>query len=67
MKAGSCLGLLGPLGEADAVVGDLLFEFVDSRDVRVDDRLVDQRPQSFSTWRLVTSARGSTPCFCVTI
>ena len=44
MKAGAFLDSVGLLGEGDAFVGDFLFEFLDGRDVPVDDRLVEQRP-----------------------
>ena len=47
METGSFLDLLALLGEGDALVGDFRLEILDGRDVRVDDRLVDQRPERF--------------------
>jgi hypothetical protein len=44
MKAGAFLDSVGLLGEGDALVGDFLFEFLDGRDVPVDDRLAGARP-----------------------
>ena len=42
MKPGSTLDLFGLLGECDAPLGDFCFEFLDGRDVLVDDRFVDK-------------------------
>src|SRR5208337_3035301 len=52
MEGGAGSDLLAPLGEGDALVGDFLFEALDGRDVLVDDRLVDQRPQGFGRLQL---------------
>jgi hypothetical protein len=57
MEAGSGSDLLAPLGEADALVGNLCFEFLDGRDMLVDDRLVDEGPQSFGRLQLWTVGR----------
>src|SRR5271163_2279097 len=57
MEAGAGLDLLALLGEGDALVGDFLFEVLDGRDVLVDDRLVDEGPQSFRRLELRTVRR----------
>ncbi len=52
METGSVSDLVALLGKEDALVGDFLFEVLDGRDVLVDDRLVDQRPQGFDRLQL---------------
>ena len=64
MEAGSGSNLFALLGEADALVGDFLFELLDARDVLIDDRLIDQRPEGFGRLQLRAvgrSRRGATP------
>jgi hypothetical protein len=62
MKAGAFLDSVGLLGEGDTLIGDLLFEILDGRDVLVDDRLVDQRPQCFRRLQLWTVRCGKLAC-----
>ena len=57
MEAGAGLGLLALLGEGNALVGDFVFQLLDRRDVLVDDRLVDERPEGFGGLRLWTVGR----------
>lgn len=57
MEAGSCLDLLALLGEGDALVGDFLFEILEGRNMLVDDRLVEERPQGFCRLQLWTVGR----------
>jgi hypothetical protein len=44
MEAGARLDLFGLFGKGDALLGDFRVEFLDGRDVLVDDWLVDERP-----------------------
>ena len=41
-------------GKGDALAGDFFFEFFDSRDVLIDDRLIDERPKGFGGLKLGT-------------
>ena len=57
MEPGSALDLLALLGEGDALGGDFLVELCDGRNVLVDNRLVDQRPQGFGGLQLRSIGR----------
>ena len=57
MESGSCFYLRGPFGEDDTLLGDFCVEFLDACDVRVDDRLVDERPKGFGRLQLGTIGR----------
>jgi hypothetical protein len=57
METGSAADLLGLLSECDALSGDFCIEFLDGRDVVVDDRLVDKRPKGFGRLQLGTIGR----------
>ena len=55
MKAGSAFDGVSFVGEGGASLADDVVEFVDGRDMFVDDGLVDQRPQRFGWlqfWRV---------------
>jgi hypothetical protein len=45
VEACSFFDFVDLLGEGDALIGDLAFEIFDRREVLVDNRLIDQRPQ----------------------
>ena len=47
MEAGSAFDGVAFVGESGASFSDDVVEFVDRRDVFVDDGFVDQRPQRF--------------------